>query len=138
MTDREILYRYRINQAEETLRDARKMLEEDLTPRSIVNRAYYSMFYSLLALFLYEGVGVKTSKHSGIISIYDKEFVQTGKFDKEYSKTLHHIFNLRQIADYKELAQITRDEAKHCINHAERFLRAIKEFIPPGEIDNPG
>lgn len=130
MTDREALYLYRIKQAEETLTDAQKMFSENLTPRSIVNRAYYSMFYSLLALFIHEGISVKTSKHSGIISIYDKEFVHTGKFDKEYSKTLHRIFNMRQTADYKELVEITRDEAKHCINHAERFLRAIKEFIP--------
>jgi len=39
MTDREVLYHYRMNQAEETLADAQKMLEEDLTPRSIVNRS---------------------------------------------------------------------------------------------------
>ena len=91
MTDREVLYRYRMKQAEETLADAQRMIEEDLTPRSIVNRAYYSMFYSLLALFVHEGTIVKTSKHSGIISIYDKEFVHTGKFEKEYSKTLHRI-----------------------------------------------
>jgi uncharacterized protein (UPF0332 family) len=103
MTDREVLYRYRMKQAEETLADAQRMIEEDLTPRSIVNRAYYAMFYSLLALFVHEGTIVKTSKHSGIISIYDKEFVHTGKFEKEYSKTLHRIFNMRQTADYREL-----------------------------------
>jgi uncharacterized protein (UPF0332 family) len=130
MTDREVLYRYRMNQAEETLADAQRMIEEDLTPRSIVNRSYYSMFYSLLALFVHEGTIVKTSKHSGIISIYDKEFVHTGKFEKEYSKTLHRIFNMRQTADYKELVEITRDEAQQSISHAKRFLLAIKEFIP--------
>ena len=129
MTDREVLCRYRMNQAEETLADAQKMIEEDLTPRSIVNRAYYSMFYSLLALFVHEGTIVKTSKHSGIISIYDKEFVHTGKFEKEYSKTLHRIFNMRQTADYKELVEITRDEAQQSISQAKRFLLAIKEFI---------
>lgn len=88
------------------------------------------MFYSLLALFVHEGTIVKTSKHSGIITIYDKEFVHTGKFEKEYSKTLHRIFNMRQTADYKELVEITRDEAQQSISHAKRFLRAIKEFIP--------
>ncbi len=37
MTDREVLYRYRMNQAEETLADAQKMLEENLTPRPTIH-----------------------------------------------------------------------------------------------------
>ena len=45
MTDKETLFKYRIEQAEETLFDAAKMLKNHLSPRSIVNRAYYSMFY---------------------------------------------------------------------------------------------
>lgn len=72
MTDRQVLYLYRIGQAEETLSDAEKMLSENLTPRSIINRAYCSMFYALLALFIDQRVNIKTSKHSGVISIYDK------------------------------------------------------------------
>ncbi|MFH1629704.1 MAG: HEPN domain-containing protein [Pseudomonadota bacterium] len=103
MTDRQALYLYRIGQAEETLSDAEKMLAENLTPRSIVNRACYSMFYALLALFIDRRVNVKTSKHSGLISIYDKEFVHTGKFDKHYSKILHRMFNMRQEGDYREI-----------------------------------
>ena len=58
MTDRQALYLYRIGQAEETLSDAEKMLAENLTPRSIVNRACYSMFYALLALFIDRRKGV--------------------------------------------------------------------------------
>ncbi len=84
MTDREILFTYRLPQAEETLSDARKMIQNNLSPRSIVNRAYYTLFYSLLALFLKTDINLKTSKHSGIIAIFDKEFVHTGKIDKHY------------------------------------------------------
>jgi hypothetical protein len=49
MTDKEVLLHYRLQQAEETLEDAEKMLRANLTPRSILNRAYYSMFYAILA-----------------------------------------------------------------------------------------
>ena len=133
MTDRQALYLYRIGQAEETLSDAEKMLAENLTPRSIVNRACYSMFYALLALFIDRRVNVKTSKHSGLISIYDKEFVHTGKFDKHYSKILHRMFNMRQEGDYKELVEISRDDAVKSITHAKSFLDAIKEFVNRGK-----
>jgi uncharacterized protein (UPF0332 family) len=51
MTDRETLFAYRLNEAEETLTDARKMLEGGISARSVVNRAYYAMFYGVIALF---------------------------------------------------------------------------------------
>jgi hypothetical protein len=72
MTDRDSLFLYRLKQAEETLLDAEKMLGGSFTPRSIINRAYYSMFYAVLALFIKTDVDIKTSKHTGIISIFDK------------------------------------------------------------------
>ena len=75
MTDRDSLFLYRLKQAEETLLDAEKMLEGSFTPRSITNRAYYSMFYAVLSLFIKTDVDIKTSKHTGIISIFDKEFI---------------------------------------------------------------
>lgn len=78
MTDKENLFLYRLKQADETLLDAEKMLKGNFTPRSITNRAYYSMFYALLALFIKTDVTIKTSKHSGIITLFDKEFVKTG------------------------------------------------------------
>ena len=89
MTDIEVLFIYRLKQAEETLMDAEKMLENNSSPRSITNRTYYSMFYAVLALFLKAGVNIKTSKHIGIISLFDKEFIQTKKIDKYYSKIFH-------------------------------------------------
>ena len=75
MTGRDSLFLYRLKQAEETLLDAEKMLGGSFTPRSITNRAYYSMFYAVLALFIKTDVDIKTSKHTGIISIFDKEFI---------------------------------------------------------------
>lgn len=51
MRDKEVLFNYRLREAEETLEDAEKMLQGNITPRSIVNRIYYSMFYALLAFF---------------------------------------------------------------------------------------
>ena len=51
MTDRETLFRYRLKEAEETLADAEQMLTGGFSPRSVVNRAYYAVFYFILAVF---------------------------------------------------------------------------------------
>lgn len=129
MTDRETLLKYRIKQAEETLADAEAMNEGGLSTRSIVNRAYYSMFYALLGLFLKENIILKTSKHSGIISMFDKEFVLSGKMDREFSRSLHKMFNARQVADYKELVEVSSEDAVEAIKAAKLFIEEIKKVI---------
>jgi uncharacterized protein (UPF0332 family) len=129
MTDKKTLYQYRIKQAEETISDAEKMLKNHLSHRSTINRAYYSMFYAMLALYINEDLNLKTSKHSGVISIFDKEFVHTGKIDKKFSKILHRIFIMRQEGDYKELVEISRDDAARSVADAKEFLSSIKKFI---------
>lgn len=129
MTDRETLLTYRIKQAEETLRDAEAMAKGGLSPRSIVNRAYYAMFYAVLALFLKANVTTKTSKHSGIISMFDQVFILSGEMDKQFSKSLHKMFNARQVADYKELVEVSSDEADDALEAARKFVEEIRRVI---------
>lgn len=129
MTDKETLLSYRLRQAEETLADAEKMLESGFSPRSIVNRAYYAMFYDVLALFINFDLNPKTSKHSGVIAIFDKEFIHTARLDKRYSKMLHKLFESRQKGDYKELAEISPSDASTAVEQAKEFHQAIRSLI---------
>ncbi len=128
MTDKQALFTYRLKQAEETLSDAKRMLEDKLSPRSIINRAYYSMFYAVLALFLKADINLKTSKHAGIISIFDKEFVHKGKIDKHYSKILHKMFDARQESDYKEFVELSSEDTAEFVKLAGDFLEGIKKI----------
>jgi uncharacterized protein (UPF0332 family) len=129
MTDRETLLRYRMKQAEETLADAEAMAKSRLSPRSIVNRAYYAMFYAVLGLFLKTNVTLKTSKHSGIISMFDQAFILSGKMDKQFSKSLHKMFNARQVADYKELVEVSSEEAEDALEVARKFIEEVKKVV---------
>jgi uncharacterized protein (UPF0332 family) len=105
------------------------MLESGVSTRSVVNRAYYAMFYGIIALLIHENIEHKTSKHSGIISIFDKSIVHTGKMGREYSRMLHRIFDARQESDYKEFVRFTNDDAAEYLRVAEEFLRGIKALI---------
>jgi uncharacterized protein (UPF0332 family) len=129
MSDRETLLKYRIKQAEETLADAEAMAKGGLSNRSIVNRAYYAMFYAVLGLFLKTNITLKTSKHSGIISMFDQAFILSGKMNRQFSKSLHKMFNARQVADYKELVEVTAEEAEEAIKAAAKFIEEIKNVI---------
>lgn len=129
MTDKQTLFSYRLRQAEETLLDAEKMLQNNLTPRSIANRAYYSMFYAVLALFLEMDLNVRISKHTGVLSLFDKELIHPGKIDRHYSKILHKMFDIRQEVDYRELVELSAEDAMESVRLAREFLVEIKDFI---------
>jgi len=114
------IIKYRLEQAQTALDDAKFLLEGKRSPQSIINRSYYAMFYSTLALL--EKIGKIPSKHSGAISLFDKEFVQKGIFPKELSKSLHKAFEARQIADYKILEAPDQNKAEEIFKRQKSLL----------------
>jgi uncharacterized protein (UPF0332 family) len=119
------LVRYRMEQAHDTLRESEILLTA-AAPRGAVNRAYYAMFYALLALFATRQVG--TSKHSGAISLFDREFVKTGLFPRELSRALHLAFDRRQKQD-GEMIPLTREIAGETLQDARMFVLAIETHL---------
>ena len=128
MTDNETIFSYRITQAEETLAEAIKMQNGDFSPRSIINRSYYAMFYAVLALFIHSNTPHKTSKHSGVIGIFNKEFIHTGKLDARFAKMLYELFDERMELDYRDFAQVSEEDARNAVLSAEEFVSAIKKL----------
>jgi len=120
------LVEYRLEQADEALKAAETLLKGDLLG-SAVNRAYYAMFYSVLALLALEKK--ETSKHSGAISLFDKDYVKAGVFPKQFSRWLHKAFDLRQRSDYAVKHLPSREEAEQVINDAVAFVAQVKEVL---------
>ena len=126
MTDRETIFVYRMRQTEETLSEAVRMLDAGFSPRSIVNRSYYAMFYAVLALFIHFNIPHKTSKHSGIIGIFNKEFIHTGKLDARFGQMLYDVFDQRIESDYRDFAEVSEEDARNAVLAAQEFVTAIK------------
>ena len=57
----------------------------------LFNRAYYAMFYAVLALAALKDIAI--SKHTHAVAFFDKEFVHKGIFPKELSRALHYGFD---------------------------------------------
>lgn len=70
---RRALAKYRMKQAEESLDEAKFLLSGNKSPRSIINRVYYAMFYAVLALLIYESYS--SSKHSGVLSYFNRRLI---------------------------------------------------------------
>ncbi|MCM8798860.1 MAG: HEPN domain-containing protein, partial [Candidatus Omnitrophica bacterium] len=72
-----VLAKYRFERARETRKEAEILLSQEQI-NGAMNRIYYSLFYAVKALLATKELD--SSKHEGVISLFHKEFVKTGKF----------------------------------------------------------
>jgi uncharacterized protein (UPF0332 family) len=121
------LIRHRLESAREMLNDAHVLKENGGSPVSIVNRAYYSVFYAALALLV--TVDTEPNKYAGVLAKFDELFVREGVFPKEMSRILHHAFDMRQAGDYQKSRVITHEQADEVLVSAEKFVKAIEEKL---------
>ena len=84
-----ILFDYRIQEAKDRREEAEILLERGRR-RGTLNRVYYSMFYAVLALLASKQLSA--SKHSGVISLFHREFVKTGLISLGVAKFLVYSF----------------------------------------------
>jgi uncharacterized protein (UPF0332 family) len=127
--DKEALIQYRLGQARATLRDAHVLYDQHGTPVSIVNRAYYAIFYATLALISTLKEDVDTSKHKGVIAVFNREFVKTGVFPKEMGKYLRQAFDARLEGDYREAPKINEQIARENLLAADEFVSSIERYL---------
>jgi uncharacterized protein (UPF0332 family) len=125
--DKNNIIGYRLEQAQTAVDDAIYLNAGGRSPQSIVNRCYYAMFYAALALL--QDIGKAPTKHSGIISLFDTEYVMKGIFPRELSKDLHKAFELRQSSDYKVRPTMSEEQVKEEIDKASRFVEAVKSYF---------
>ena len=121
------LARYRVQQAEESLDEARFLLTGGKSARSVINRAYYAMFYAVLALLVYEEFS--SSKHSGVLGYFNRRFIKGGVFDKSLGLWLGKAFELRQRGDYREQVEPAQEQATQILDQADRFVTAVKSHL---------
>ena len=118
---------YRIQQADESLDEARFLFEGSKSPRSIINRAYYSIFYAILSLLVFEPFS--SSKHSGVISYFNRHFIKRGVFSLELGRAVNKAFDLRQRGDYREQVNLTADQAEPFLDWARKLIDSVKKYL---------
>lgn len=120
------LCQYRLKQADEALSEA-LLLQKTGHYRGAINRAYYAMFYAIQVLVIQNKV--KVSKHSGVISYFEREFVKSGIIDKKFSKWLHRLFDLRQDADYGDMFEPSEEQVQQAVGQAREFVMRIRDHF---------
>lgn len=118
---------YRLQQAEESLDEAKYLFYGNKSPRSVVNRAYYAMFYSVLALLIFEPYS--SSKHSGVLSYFNHRFIKDGLFSKNLGRAINKAFDLRQRGDYREQIVLTHEQVAPFLDWARKFIDSVKHYL---------
>ncbi len=106
---------------------ASKLLLDAGLYKDSIGRSYYAMFAAARALLALDGKDF--SKHSGVISYFQKEYIKTRKIDVKYSRYLVNAFQVRNHADYEDYYIVANDDAVEQYENAAEFCEAIKEFI---------
>jgi uncharacterized protein len=124
---KKLLALHRLQQATESLEEARYLFDGGKSLRSVANRVYYGMFYAVLALLIYEPY--TSSKHSGVLGYFNKRFVKGGVFSESMGRSLNEAFELRQRSDYREYFELTRDQVEPLLEKAARFVASIRTYL---------
>ena len=127
----EELSKYRFECSIEALEDAKIMFKNGRY-KNTLNRAYYSVFHALRALNVLDGFD--SSKHSGVIAHFNKNYVKTEIFDKELSKIIKLASEKREEADYLDFLVASKEEAINQIDRAKQSQDTVGEYLKKRDI----
>lgn len=120
------LAKYRIEKAREELQAAKYLFEKEII-KSSLSSSYYSIFHSARALLVFKKLDSK--KHSGVISLFNKEYAKMGLIDEKAKHILTKAFQIRVESDYEDFYIASKEEAKEQIDNAEYFLNEVIDSI---------
>lgn len=120
------LCKYRLSQAEDSLRVAKMSYENGLFKDSI-NRSYYASFYAIKAVLALEKVDFK--RHKDAIGYFNKTYVATDKFSRELGRKIGMLKQLREKSDYDDFFIVSTEEAAMQIETAELIIDAVRIFV---------
>jgi uncharacterized protein (UPF0332 family) len=112
--------------AASTLQAAEILLDSDF-PNDAASRAYYAAFHAATALLLSRDLSF--SSHTGVLRAISLNFVKTGEVPKSLGRDLNWLAELRQVADYGEIRNVSVTDAQQAIAIAEQVLHHVQQLL---------
>ena len=117
---------YRMERANEMLEAAKKNLEIGQYKTSL-NRSYYAIFHAMRAANILKGFD--SSKHSGVIAYFNREYLKSGILEKSLSVIIKNSAFLREKSDYDDFFIASRKDAEKHLEDANAFVMVIEQFL---------
>ena len=116
----------RIETARQRLRAARLLYQEGFN-NDALSKSYYAIFAAATALMAIKGLYSK--KHSGVISLFNKNFVKPGLIEHEFGKILAKAQDARELSDYGDFFEAGNEETSAQIESANRFINMATDYL---------
>jgi uncharacterized protein (UPF0332 family) len=113
---------YRIKRAFASLEEAKLMAGSSYW-NTCVNRLYYSCFYAVSALMVKSDL--HSSKHSGVRSIFNRNFVKPKIIPEEFAILYNDLYEYRQESGYTDFFIVVTGMVKQWILKTEEFIKLI-------------
>ncbi len=117
---------YRLKRADETLDEARVLLKTG-HPHGCANRLYHACFYAVNALLI--GSNLSSSKHSGVMALFNKHFVKSGIISVDMGKFYSGLFESRMESDYGDIVEFAEEITEADIETAFEFIEKIASIL---------
>ena len=121
MTAQDALATHRLARAREALAEADLLMAAQRW-NGALNRLYYALFYAARALLALNRLD--SSRHSGVIALFQEHFVKPGLVPAEIARALPQAFARRQRADYGDFAEAHDADVQTLRGDVERFVDA--------------
>ena len=95
--------------------------------KTSINRSYYAVFHAMRALNILKGFD--SSKHSGVIAFFNREYLKTEILDKALSVIIKNSSFLREKSDYDDFFIASTKEAETQVSVARILLEAAETYM---------
>lgn len=117
---------YRMDRSREMLCAAEENLQIGQYKTSL-NRSYYAVFHAMRAANIMKGFD--SSKHSGVIAFFNKEYIKTEIMEKKLSVIIKNSSFLREKSDYDDFFIASKKDATVQLENAKVFLNAVERYL---------
>ena len=111
---------YRMERAFEMLIAAEDNLKIGQYKTSL-NRSYYAIFHAMRAANIIKGFD--SSKHSGVIAFFNKEYLKENIIDRKNSSFF------REKSDYDDFFIASKKDAENQLKNAKIFLSVVEDYL---------
>ncbi len=126
--DRQTIISYRLERAEESLRAARLLRDNNMLIPAM-NRIYYAMFYAVQAVLARDEAAF--AKHGQVKGYFNREYIKNGIFPVEAGKLYNMVFEYRQKFDYVDLVMPDVSAIDAYLRDAAVFVQQIRAYLVP-------
>lgn len=122
----EKLARHRLGRAKQAFAEGELLLTKSAF-MGAMNRFYYGAFYAARSLLALRELD--SSRHSGVISLFQKHFVKPGLITMDTAKALPRAFEKRQKSDYGDFSTVTKKEAKAVRDEVSSLIEECEQVL---------